>query len=47
MIKYHLGMAYHKNGNLDLAKKELEGALKLSSDFEGADVAKSTLQSIK
>ena len=46
-VKYHLGMAYYKNGNADLAKKELEGALKLSSDFEGADVAKATLQGIK
>lgn len=47
MVKYHLGMAYYKNGNPDLAKKELEGALKLSSDFEGAAEARATLQAIK
>jgi Tfp pilus assembly protein PilF len=47
MVKYHLGMAYYKNGNPDLAKKELEGALKLSADFEGANEARATLQAIK
>jgi Tfp pilus assembly protein PilF len=47
MIKYHLGMAYYKNGNLDPAKKELDQALKLDSNFEGAEEARATLKLIK
>jgi tetratricopeptide (TPR) repeat protein len=47
MVKYHLGMSYYKNGNMDLAKKELNEALKLAPNFEGADVARSTLKAIK
>jgi Tfp pilus assembly protein PilF len=46
-IRYHLGMAYYKNGNHDLAKKELNDALKLSTDFPGADEARSTLNALK
>jgi Tfp pilus assembly protein PilF len=40
-------MAYYKNGNLDLAKKELDQALKINPNFEGADEARATLRSIK
>ena len=47
LVRYHLGMAYHKNGNRDLAKKELAEALKLSPNFPGADEAKTTLASLK
>ena len=44
---YQLGLAYHKNGDLEKARKELERALRLKSNFEGADDAKKVLESIK
>ncbi|MGZ3595639.1 MAG: tetratricopeptide repeat protein, partial [Syntrophales bacterium] len=47
VVKYHLGMSYYKNGNLDLAKKELNQALKIDPNFEGAEEARETLKSIK
>jgi tetratricopeptide (TPR) repeat protein len=43
VIHYHLGMAYYKNGEKDLAKKELNKALQLSKDFPGSEEAKKTL----
>jgi tetratricopeptide (TPR) repeat protein len=46
LIKYHLGMAYYKNGNREMAKKTLAEALKLRSDFPGAEEARTTLQNI-
>jgi Tfp pilus assembly protein PilF len=46
LIKYHLGMAYLKNENRELAKKTLAEALKLRSDFFGAEEARVTLQNI-
>lgn len=46
-VRYHLGMAYYKNGNRDLAKKELSAALKINSGFAGADEARATLNNIK
>jgi Tfp pilus assembly protein PilF len=47
MVRYHLGMAYYKNGNRDLAKKELSAALKINSGFAGADEARATLNALK
>jgi tetratricopeptide (TPR) repeat protein len=47
MIRYHLGMAYYKNGNRDLAKKELDEALKIDPKFQGADEARATLNALK
>ena len=44
---YHLGLAYHKNGDTAKARAELERALKLKPDFEGAADAKKILESIK
>ena len=44
---YHLGLAYHKNGDSAQARKELERALKLRPDFEGAAHAKQVLESLK
>jgi Flp pilus assembly protein TadD len=44
---YHLGLAYHQNGDMAQAKKELERALKLKPDFEGAPHAKQILESIR
>src|SRR6266568_5854152 len=36
IVRYHLGMAYYKNGNKDLARAELQQALRLQQDFSGA-----------
>jgi len=47
LIRYHLGMAYYKNGNRDLAKKELGAALKISSYFAGVDEARKALNNLK
>lgn len=44
---YHLGLAYQKNGDTAKAKTELERALRLKPDFEGAADAKKILESIK
>jgi Tfp pilus assembly protein PilF len=46
VIKYHLGMAYYKNGDKENAKKELEKALELDSKFSGAEEARATLKLI-
>ncbi len=46
-MKYHLGMAYYKNNNLLMAKKELTKALQLDPKFPGAAEARATLQKIK
>ena len=42
-VNYHLGLALHANGNIEKAKKSLEKALALSSDFKGADEARAIL----
>ena len=47
VIRYHLGMAYYKNGNMEEAKKELKKSLELDSKFLGADEAKSTIEKLK
>jgi len=44
MVRYHLGMAYHKNGNADLARKELTKALELDPKFKGNEEARAILQ---
>jgi len=36
-------MAYYKNGNKDLARAELQQALKLDSDFRGVIEAREVL----
>jgi tetratricopeptide (TPR) repeat protein len=46
VVRYHLGMAYYKNGNRDLARQELNRALSLSQDFEGANEAKKALENL-
>jgi len=46
VVRYHLGMAYYKNGNRDLARQELNRALSLSQDFEGAKEAKKALENL-
>jgi Flp pilus assembly protein TadD len=44
---YHLGLAYLKNGEVAKARAELERALKLKPDFDGAADARKALESIK
>jgi len=44
-VRYHLGMAYLRNGDKADAKSELTAALKLGS-FDGEDDAKRTLNEI-
>lgn len=46
VVRYHLGMAYFKDGRKVLAKTELESALRLNADFPGAEEAKETLKSL-
>ncbi len=46
IVRYHLGMAYYKNGDREMAKKELATALSLGANFAGADEARSTLKAI-
>jgi uncharacterized protein HemY len=42
-VHYHLGMAYYKNGNTELAKQSLQQALKLRQDFLGVQEAQQVL----
>ena len=44
---YHLGMAYYRNGNADLAKVELQQALQLDTHFSGAQEAKEVLDTMQ
>jgi tetratricopeptide (TPR) repeat protein len=45
-VRYHLGMAYFRNGDKDKARVELTAALKLGS-FEAEEEAKRTLREIE
>ena len=44
---YHLGLAYAKAGRAADAEKVLRNALRIKSDFQGADDARQTLASLK
>jgi Flp pilus assembly protein TadD len=46
-MRYHLGMAYYKNGDKENAKKELRKSLELDSRFSGADEARATLKLVQ
>ena len=46
VFNYHLGMAYYKSGNKAEARKYLEAALATDKEFQGRDVAESTLKSL-
>jgi tetratricopeptide (TPR) repeat protein len=43
VVHYHLGMAYFKSGEKELARKTLELSLTLSQDYTGAEEARQTL----
>jgi tetratricopeptide (TPR) repeat protein len=43
VVRYHLGLAYSKNGQPEQAAAELRQALHLSDTFEGADEARKAL----
>jgi tetratricopeptide (TPR) repeat protein len=43
IVHYHLGMAFHKKGDNDRAKTQLEKALSLNQNFDGADEARQIL----
>ena len=43
VINFHLGMAYFKNNQPDVAREYLEKALKLDQNFEGAEEARQFL----
>jgi len=47
MMRYHLGMAYDKNGEKENAKQELKKALELDPKFQGAVEAKEVLSKLK
>ncbi|MCP3677949.1 MAG: tetratricopeptide repeat protein, partial [Deltaproteobacteria bacterium] len=47
IIRYHLGMAYYKKGDHELAKKELEASLRITDDYDGAGEAKKILVELK
>ena len=39
-MRYHLGMAYYKNGEKENARRELKKALELDPKFSGSEEAK-------
>jgi Tfp pilus assembly protein PilF len=47
VIRYHLGMAYLKNGETKKASQELEKALSLDGSFDGAAEAREALADLK
>jgi tetratricopeptide (TPR) repeat protein len=46
VVHYHLGLAYYKKGDKDPARAQLEKALNLNQEFEGADEARQILSTI-
>ncbi len=46
MVHYHLGVAYYKNNEMELAKQELEAALGISKNFKGAIHAEEILHKL-
>jgi tetratricopeptide (TPR) repeat protein len=46
IIHYHLGRAYYKKGNKELARVELEKALSLDDSFDGSEEARQILSEL-
>jgi hypothetical protein len=46
-MQYHLGMAYYRNGNADLAKRHLQEAIAAKVEFSGLDEAKKTVSRLR
>ncbi|MBN1832090.1 MAG: tetratricopeptide repeat protein, partial [Deltaproteobacteria bacterium] len=46
-VHYHLGLAYHRNNQLDAARESLENALEIDPDFKGAEDARKILERIE
>ncbi|MFO7556685.1 MAG: tetratricopeptide repeat protein, partial [Desulfobacterales bacterium] len=44
---FHLGLAYHKEGDEDRARTELKKALDLDQNFDGADEARQILSKLQ
>ena len=47
MMRYHLGMAYYKNGEKENARRELKKALELNPKFSGSEETKEVLSKLK
>ena len=47
VARYHLGMAYYKHGNTNLARAELQQALQLDSNFQGSKEAREVLATLE
>jgi len=47
MMRYHLGMAYYKNGEKENARRELKKALALDPKFSGSEETKEVLSKLK
>jgi tetratricopeptide (TPR) repeat protein len=45
-VNYHLGMAYYQKGDKIRAKKQLQKAISLDTDFDGANEARSVLSKL-
>jgi len=46
VVRYHLGLALFKSGKTDEAREQLEKALSLDADFDGADEARRVLEEL-
>jgi tetratricopeptide (TPR) repeat protein len=46
IVRYHLGLAYNKKGNIELARKELSRALEINDKFPDAEKAKALLDEL-
>ena len=46
IVNYHLGMTFYKKGDHDNARSQLEKALSLSQNFDGAEEARKVLSGL-
>lgn len=47
IVHFHLGLAYNKKGDKELARKELSRALEINKEFPGADIAQTLLEELQ